>query len=192
MYDAPYYLSKRTLKKICCMNSLLSQKQHDWFPIQFHLDKLSLVKMIFRWRNHIKTVILSGTFIFQIYFLRYLVPSSSRSKYIDLTVNVPDVVKLQTNISFSLCRCTFIRRYTSCGHSLQWLSDKLRKKVIFNAFWLSTLATEACFRCTMLYREGYCSAKDLFPNVVHLLGLEFTSSHLVCLCLCNRWVLVSV
>jgi hypothetical protein len=58
-------------------------------PFYFLLIRLSLVRITFWWWNHMKILILSGTFIFQIYFLRNIMSSSRRSKYIDFTVKIP-------------------------------------------------------------------------------------------------------
>jgi hypothetical protein len=153
-------------KKRCCMDSLLSQKQQFSLPVHYLLIRLSFVEITFHCRNHIKIFIFSGTFIFQIYFFKYFVSSSSRSMYMDFTVNALEGVKSHTKTSLSSFSWTDISRCTSCNHNLQRFSVKERQKVIFNMFWFSTLATETCLHCTMLYREGYCSAKDLLPSQV--------------------------
>jgi hypothetical protein len=48
-----------------------------------------------------KSLIFSGTFVFQMYLFKYFVSSSNISRYIDFTRNVPDEVRLHTNLSFS-------------------------------------------------------------------------------------------
>jgi hypothetical protein len=48
-----------------------------------------------------KTLILSDTFIFQMYLFKYFISSSNISRYIDFTENVSDEVRLHTNLSFS-------------------------------------------------------------------------------------------
>jgi hypothetical protein len=79
--------------------SFWSQKQYLAHPCHFLLTKLSFVGITFLCRNHMKILIFKGTFIFQMYFLRYTVCPFNKSKYIDLTVNTPDKVKFHLKIS---------------------------------------------------------------------------------------------
>jgi hypothetical protein len=111
---------------------------------------LSLVKITFRCRNHIKTLIFNGTFIFQMYFFKYFVSSSKKSKYMDLTVKTPLVIKPHTKTCFSLLSWTTISRCTSCNHNLHRFFVKVRQKVMFSGVLFSTLAMVTCLRCTML------------------------------------------
>jgi hypothetical protein len=52
-----------------------------------------------RWKNHISTFIFGGTFIFQIFFLRYFVLSFRTFKYMHLIVYPPKAGRLQTKTS---------------------------------------------------------------------------------------------
>jgi hypothetical protein len=73
-------------------------------PSQFLFTGLSLVIITCDGKNHISTFIFGGTFIFQIYFLRYFVLSFRTFKYMDLTVYPPKAGRLQTKTSLSLLR----------------------------------------------------------------------------------------
>jgi hypothetical protein len=53
MNDTPNYFARGHSKNKCCVDSLLSQKQHESLLFQFLFIKLSLVRITFRWRNHI-------------------------------------------------------------------------------------------------------------------------------------------
>jgi hypothetical protein len=137
MNNVPNELSKRVFKKICCIVSFLSQKQHVVCPFQF-LFTTSFVKITLRCRNHRKTFIFSDTFIFQIYFLRYLVLSFRRSRYMDLTVKPPKALNPHTNTSRSLLSWTCINFSTSCSHSFHLVHERVRRKAIFSREWLKT------------------------------------------------------
>jgi hypothetical protein len=110
-------------------------KQHDSLPFQILLIRLSWVRITFRWGNHMKILILSGTFIFQIYYFRYFVSSSRWSKYIIFTVKIPKDVKPHTKISFSSFNWTWSSCCSSCRHNLQQLSLSVRRKLMFRGFW---------------------------------------------------------
>jgi hypothetical protein len=64
----PHNFHKSTVKEKMLYDSLQSQKQHNSLPVQFRLTRLSFVRITLRCKNHINTFILSGTFIFHMYF----------------------------------------------------------------------------------------------------------------------------
>jgi hypothetical protein len=57
------------------------------------LCQFIFVKITLLGRNHMKMLIVSGTFIFQIYLERNLMYLFIKSRYIDLNENEPDVDK---------------------------------------------------------------------------------------------------
>jgi hypothetical protein len=95
--NLPNNSCKRTSNKKVLYALSWSQKQHFLHPNQFLFARLSLVRISFLCKNHMKIFVFNGTFVFQRYLCRYIVLSSRRSRYIDLTVNLPDWVKLHWN-----------------------------------------------------------------------------------------------
>jgi hypothetical protein len=83
------------------------------------------------------------------YFLKYIM--SERSRYIDFTVNLPDVVKFIWNTSFSWVRFKHIKRLTKCNHLVHLYSIKFLIKSIFVAKQEMTFATN-----TFFFVELYC------------------------------------
>jgi hypothetical protein len=83
----------------CSTDSSASQKEHFVFPFQFLFARLSRVKRTLLLRNHVKILIFSEIFILQRYLRRYLVCPFNISPYIDLTENISEDVKSQTNLS---------------------------------------------------------------------------------------------
>jgi hypothetical protein len=65
------------------------------------------------------------------YFLRYGVWSSSKSKYIDLTVKTPEVVRAHRKASGWSFNWTLISRKTRCTHRSHLFDDKTRLKPMF-------------------------------------------------------------
>jgi hypothetical protein len=78
------------------------------------------------------------------YFFKYFVSSSKKSKYMDLTVKTPLVIKPHTKTCFSLLSWTTISCCNSCSHNLQRFSIKVRQKVMFSGVLFSTLAMVTC------------------------------------------------
>jgi hypothetical protein len=78
----------------------------------------------------------------------------------------PELVRPHTKISFSSFSCTFMRRCTNCNQSVHLFAESVLLKDMFKGLRLKTFATETCFCYTMLYREGYCCDRGLFPNHV--------------------------
>ena len=106
--------------------------------------------MTLRCRNHMKILIFRGTFIFQIYLRRYLVCPLIRSRYIDLTVNKPEEVKPQINTSCVFVRLMSIKRLTSASHFSHLFLVKDLRNATFKEVPDKILATETCFRWTIL------------------------------------------
>jgi hypothetical protein len=88
---------------------------------------------------------LQGYFHFPNIFLRYLVSSFRRSKYIDLTVNIPEVVKFQVKLSFSFVNSTLISRCTRCSHIFHRFPVRVRRKAMFKGFWYSFALSDSTF-----------------------------------------------
>jgi hypothetical protein len=126
-------LAKGHSIKRCCTNSLSSQKQHFVSPSQFLFFRLTLVTISFLWMNHIKILIFYETFIFQMYVRRYFVSLLIMSRYIDLTVYPPDLVRPQTKISFSFDRLICIRRCTKCNQRRHLTSVNVQRDMTQNS-----------------------------------------------------------
>jgi hypothetical protein len=77
-----------------------------------------------RCKNHINTFIFGGTFIFQIFFLRYFVLSFRTFKYMHLIVYPPKAGRLQTKTSI------YYASLPSQRHHL--FSENVRKNSIFS------------------------------------------------------------
>ena len=108
-----------------------------------------------------KTFILSGSFTFQAQHQAGNPVPLIRSLYIEPTVNV--LLKHQEKASLWLSSCTHATSPTSLCHRSKLLPDKVLLKEIPIGFVLSTLATVTCLFLTMLYRDGNCFIKGLFP-----------------------------
>jgi hypothetical protein len=93
---------------------------------------------------------------------KYLVLSLRRSRYKDLTVYSPKLVRLHTNLSFLVVRWTLINYWTNYNQIRHLWFKKVLLKEIFSGLRDSTFAIETCLE----YIEGYLSAKDLFPSHV--------------------------
>ena len=86
-------------KNKCLIVSSRSQKLHLVGHVQLRLIKLSFVKITCLWTNHINTLIFKGTLTAQTYLEVGIACELITSIYIDLTVNTPELVNFQCNIS---------------------------------------------------------------------------------------------
>jgi hypothetical protein len=84
----------------------------------------------------------------------------------DLTVNKPNFVNFQKNVSGLLVRCISIKLWTRWSHLDPLIPVKACLKPIFKGVWENTCATETCLCYTMWYREVYWAAKGLFSSQV--------------------------
>jgi hypothetical protein len=128
--------------KRCWTVSFWSQKQHFSVPCHFLLIKLSFVNRTLLFKNHIKTLIFSGTFIFQRYLWRYFVWSSILSRYMDLTVYYPDFVNPHLKTSLIVVNWTSINREQRWIHLFTRFPDNACRKPMFRGVWDKTEATE--------------------------------------------------
>ena len=81
-------LAKWQSKSKCCIDSSDEQKQHFLSPCHCRA-KLSFVKTTPLYKYHIKTLILRGSFSFQINVLYGIASAPNKALYIELTENNP-------------------------------------------------------------------------------------------------------
>jgi hypothetical protein len=77
-----------------------------------------------------------------------------------LTIYSPKLVNPHTNLSFSLFKLICMSCCRSSSHKCHLCSDNEQEKVIFKGP-LTLVFAAQCYK-----RDGYCCAKDLFPNQV--------------------------
>ena len=92
-------LANRQSRKRCLIVSSRSQKLHLVGHVQLRFAKLSLVNITCLCTNHINTLIFKGTLTFQTCLDLGIELELITSRYIDLTVNSPDLVTFQRNLS---------------------------------------------------------------------------------------------
>src|SRR4051812_4794004 len=102
MLKAMWTIRHRTLangqsRKRCLIVSSRSQKLQLVGLVQLRFAKLSLVKMTCLCTNHINTLTFSGTLTVQTYLELGIELELITSRYIDLTINSPDLVSFQCN-----------------------------------------------------------------------------------------------
>ena len=155
------------VKNKWCIVSSWSQKQHFLHPCQFLRTRLSFVRITLRYRNHIKILIFSGTFIFQMNLRWEDTWPLIKSRYKDWTVNLPEGVKSQEKTSFSFDSWTSIKRESKWVHLFHLLPvNDLLKDKLTGGVMNKTEANVASFLRTILYRDGYWLASGLSPNHV--------------------------
>jgi hypothetical protein len=124
------------------------------------------MRISFHWTNHMNIFVLRGTFIFQRYLWRKIVLSFVRSKYIDLTVNLLDRVRLHLYSSSCGSSWTSISLCNICNQWSHRSPTKERPNSIFRGTEANLWATVWSLCCTILYNEGYWAANGLSPNHV--------------------------
>jgi hypothetical protein len=147
-------LAKWQLKKRYCIISCCEQKEHNLFPFQLHLTKLSLVNTTFLLKYHIKILILSGIFNLHNVILYTTRVSAIRALYINLTEKIsfwwsPQIK--ESDVPFNLIWATMP---TKPYHKLRLLPTSPLRKEMFNDTVLKTNATETFFFHTIAYNEG--------------------------------------
>jgi hypothetical protein len=111
-----------------------------------------------------KILIFSVTFIFQIYLCKKTVWPFIISAYMDLTEKRPEDVNFQTKTSWSSDKWTVNKRWSNISQTSILSFDEVLLNSIFSGLPVKTSDTRTFLRRTMLYNEGYCSAKGLSPN----------------------------
>jgi hypothetical protein len=144
--------------KRCCTVSKESQKQHFWQLFQLRLARLSFASNTLLLKNYIKIFIIS----FQRYLRKNLLWPFINSRYIDFTIKIPKSVSVHTNLSGSFESWTINSCWHKCIHWFHLWSFN----AIFRGVWARTSATRTFFRCTMLYKNGYCCAREVSPNQI--------------------------
>jgi len=74
-------------KNKCCIYSSNEQKQHFQSPCHYRRAKLSFVKTTLLYKYHIKTLILRGSFSFQINVFYGIASATNKAMYMVLTEN---------------------------------------------------------------------------------------------------------
>ena len=107
----------------------------------------------------------SGTLDFQIFLLSHDGTSGCMSaRYIESTVNDPDVVRFQQNTSRPCLILIESRRDKRLCHDISRGPIKSRLNEILGGDELSTCAIVLFFSRAMLYRAGYCSRRLALPS----------------------------
>jgi hypothetical protein len=128
---------------------LFVTKDHFLLLFQLIFWKLSIVRSTYLWNYRIKILILSGTFIFQMYFITYKVWPFSKSKYIDLTVKA-EIVNPHWNESSLSDKLTSINPWTKCNYIVHLLSVSILLQAIFRGTWPIRCESQTSFHYTLL------------------------------------------
>jgi hypothetical protein len=155
-------LASRQSNNKCWIVSSLSQKQHVLLPYHFLLIRLSFVRITLRCKNHMKILIFSGTFSFQIYLRRYVVCPFNMSRYMDLTIYPHDTVKFQINTSSSAERFTLTSRPSKCNHLVHLYSVRFLLK--------ATITRIRHLQLRHFYVAPYCIERDIAALEAYLLA----------------------
>jgi hypothetical protein len=138
----------------CYTISTESQKQHLVHHVHLRLARLSFVNRTLPWRNHIKILIFRG-FNFHRYLCQNCASSFTKSRYIDLTVNISFLFRFQTNLFGLFDSWTTIKCWHKCNQPIHLLPESVRLNVMFSGLWDKTSAIRLCFFCAILYKIGY-------------------------------------
>jgi hypothetical protein len=111
-----------------------------------------------------KIFVFKGTFIFQRYLCKYMVLSFSRSRYIDLTVNLLDWVKLHQN--WSSCVWSWMPTNLRWSHLFHRtpITERLNSILIWTDEKVWATIWSLCL--TTLYIEGYWAASVVSPSQI--------------------------
>jgi hypothetical protein len=82
-------LTKWHSKNKCCIVSFCEQNAHIFWPFQFLLRRLSLVRDTPSFMYHMKILIFNGIFSFHIIKFSLTLLSEISARYIDLIENIP-------------------------------------------------------------------------------------------------------
>ena len=153
-------------KKRCCIVSLRLQQQHFKLPFHHRLAKLSLVRVTPLIKYHIKILILSDNFSFEIIWLCGIILVAVIALYMDRTENSSFCCRDHTKLSLWSYSWISITPATSWCDESKLLATRDLRKETFSGIELRTELTKADFFLTMLYRVGYWFFKGSLPSQV--------------------------
>jgi hypothetical protein len=150
MNNAPNHFSKKALNKQMLYYFILITMKTFLEPCQFLLAKLSLVKSTLWCKKHMKILIISGTLIFRIYFLKKCVWSFTKSMYKEWTVNFMYVVRFHTEVSDCVDKLMSISLLTKCSHLVPLYPVSVCLKHMFSSTCEKILETKTYLHCIIL------------------------------------------